>query len=145
MVRNLVGDIGAFIEANEEHDILSASMAKLKEALDALTQTTMGYLAFVQQGKFRQIPLTATRYLEMLAEVTVGWLLLEGATIAHEKMQAEDEGGPDFNFYAGKIHTARFFINNILPAVKARAEIIAGADTSALDIQEDQFPHCGID
>jgi hypothetical protein len=145
LVRQLAGDIARFIQDNAAHEILGGEMKALGEALEALTATTLVYLKFFQEGQLRQIPLTATRFLEMLAEVTLAWLLLEAAALAHRSMQGLSETDRDFNFYAGKIHSARFFIRNVLPGVKTKAAIIASRDTSALDIQVNQFPLVGVD
>jgi len=41
---------------------------------------------------------------------------------------------PEAKFYYGKTQSAIFFVNNILPQVKARAEIMKNADRSALDV-----------
>jgi len=144
-VRNFMADVTAFVKENENHETLGGEIKRLGKANDALNETTMNYMKFFQSGQLRQIPLTATRFLEILAEVAVAWLLLEGALLSHEKMQDLAEGDREFNFYAGKIHTARFFIRNILPGVKMKADIIADADTSSLDIEENQFPLVGID
>ena len=38
------------------------------------------------------MPLEANRFLEMMAETTVGWQLLEGAAIAHEKREKNEKG-----------------------------------------------------
>jgi alkylation response protein AidB-like acyl-CoA dehydrogenase len=145
LVRQLGKDIHEFAKKHADHPVLATEMKRLDEALDALNKTVMGYMNFFQSGRLRQIPLTATRFLEMLSEVTIGFLLLEGAIIAHDKMQGLDEKDRDFAFYAAKVHTARFFIRNILPGVKMKAEIIADCDTSALDILPEHFPHVGAD
>ncbi len=145
LLRAYMADLDAFVKANQDHPALGSECKALKEAADALTATSMQYMAFFQSGRMRQIPLTATRMLEMLAEVTLGWLLLDGALLAHKTMQGLAETDRDFNFYAGKIHSARYFIRNVLPGVKMKAGVIASADTSALDIKEDQFPMVGMD
>ncbi len=145
LVRQLGKDIHEFCAAHAGHPSLATEMKRLDEALEALNKTIMGYAGFFSSGRLRQIPLTATRLLEMLAEVTVGHLLLEGAVIANEKMQGLGEKDREFAFYAAKVHTARFFIRNILPGVKMKAEIIADGDTSAIDMQPDQFPMVGAD
>ncbi len=145
LVRQLGKDIHEFCTEHAGHAVLATEMKRLDEALDAMNKTVMGYAGFFSSGRLRQIPLTSTRFLEMMAEVTIGYLLLEGAIIAHEKMQGLDEKDREFAFYAGKVHAARFFARNILPGVKMKADIIADGDTSAIDMQPDQFPMVGAD
>ena len=41
---------------------------------------------------------------------------------------------PEAKFYHGKIQSAIFFANNILPLVKAREEVMKSADRSAIDV-----------
>ena len=82
--------------------------------------------------------LVTTRFLEMMAEVTLSWFLLDGAVIAVQKLvnlaDVQDEA-----LYQGKIAGAQYYINNILPGVKSKAEIIAKEDSSALDADGDIF------
>ena len=47
----------------------------------------MKLLMWFQTGKLAMVPLVANRFLEMMSELAVGWLLLEGAVIADEKAQ----------------------------------------------------------
>ncbi len=61
----------------------------------------------------------STRFLQMMAEVTVSWLLLDGAIIAQNAMQANISQS-ETEFYQGKITSAQFYINNILPNVLAQ-------------------------
>lgn len=145
LVRQFSTRISDFIDENKDHEVLAEEMKRLGEALASVNGSVMKFMEFFQSGRVRQLPLVATRFLEMLSELTIGYLLLQGAAIAHDKMQGLSEGDLDFNFYAGKIHTARFFARNILPGVKSKAEIIEDADTSALDIQDNMFPAVGAD
>ena len=68
----------------------------------------------------------------MMAEVTVSWLLLDGAITAHNAMLA-DISQSETKFYQGKITSAQFYINNILPNVFSTADIIALEDESAVN------------
>ena len=89
----------------------------------------------------------AVKYAMRTAEVTVfrfklwgtvagGWQLARGALIAKRRL---DEGSDDFDFYRGKIGTARFFAEHILPLAHAyRAGIVHGS-ASVLGLEETQF------
>jgi hypothetical protein len=88
------------------------------------------------------VPLAANRFLEMMAEVAVGWLLLDGARIALDAkaaLPAGDEGQKDRAFYEGKRHAAVFFALNVLPKVRHDAEILGREDSSPIDIPTDAF------
>ena len=80
----------------------------------------------------------STRFLEMMAEVTLAWLLLESAVVADKALQ-QPTSAQDKPFYQGKITSALFFINNTLPGVFSKAEIIALADESAANASTEMF------
>jgi hypothetical protein len=92
----------------------------------------------------------ATPFLHMFGEVVFGHLLLDMAMMAQEKLDAlyADKGAttddakrkldadhPEATFYSGKVHTARFFIKQILPNVFARAQAIESADMTVMNVE----------
>lgn len=137
--QQLQSDIASFVSAHGDHPTLGAGVKILGEALEALGATVMQLLGWFQGGQLMLVPTVANRFLEMLSEVVVGWLLLDGARIAEEKLGALAEDHPDRAFYSGKRHTALFFARNVLPGVAHKAQILAMADTSALDIDDASF------
>ena len=67
------------------------------------------------------VPLAANRFLEMMSELTVGWLLLDGAVIAARRSCARSPPThPDRAFYAGKI--ARGAVLRAQRAARRRAQ-----------------------
>jgi hypothetical protein len=86
-----------------------------------------------------KVPLNANRFLEMMSETAVGWLLLEGAAIAHDKQSKLERGTRDWNFYEGKKQAAIYFANNVLPEVVAKAKMLQSGDRSAIDIPTASF------
>ena len=89
------------------------------------------------------MPLQANRYLEMMAETTVAWLLLEGAAIALEKKQGLAAGHPDAAFYDGKVAAALYYARNVLPGVDLKARMMADEDRSPLEIADESFASAG--
>jgi len=81
------------------------------------------------------LPQGANRYLQMMAETTIGWLLLEQAVIALGKLDTAP--AHDKAFYAGKRWAAQYFAQHNLPNVVGLARIIGAEDTSALEIPEE--------
>jgi len=99
--------------------------------------------------------------LEMMAEVTLAWLLLDGMVVAKRALLEMDslernEGSPepdslepekvksspepeDSAFYKGKIQSGLFFMNNTLPNVFAKAQVIALEDDSAEEATVEMF------
>jgi hypothetical protein len=81
----------------------------------------------------------ANHVLEMLAEVAVCSLLLEGAVIASERLADVSPSHPDHAFYSGKVHAAIFYALNVVPGVRFKADIIAAGDRSPLEISDAMF------
>lgn len=137
-----LGDVAKFVAAHEAHPVLGAAVKELKGAQEALGGTAMRLLGWFQAGKMAMVPLSANRALNMMSEVAVGWLLLDGARIALEAqagLPAGEAGAKERAFYEGKKHAAIYFARTVLPNVKHDAEILAREDTSALDIPAEAF------
>ena len=114
-------------------------MRRLAAAQAALTRSAMKLLTWFQSGQLEMVPLVANRFLEMMAELAVSWLLLEGAVIAGEKSKTVAAGHPDAAFYAGKIAAAQYYARNVLPGVEEKARQLDAEDRTALDIPDGGF------
>jgi hypothetical protein len=134
-----LGDVGTFVAENREHPVLGPSVAFLGQAHEALGGAVMRLLGWFQSGNVPMVPLNANRFLEMMAETCVGWLLLEQAKIALDKLETLPEGHADRDFYAGKRAAAIYYALNVLPSVPNKADIIAASDDSALTIPDGGF------
>jgi alkylation response protein AidB-like acyl-CoA dehydrogenase len=133
--RAFLGDVQAFTSKHKDHPVLGASVAQLAKAQEAVAGGAMKFMMWNAQGKVERVPLAANRFLTMMSELTLGWLLLEQAVIAVEKL--ETANAADKAFYEGKRYSAQFFAQNILPHVTHLASVISGDDESALHIPED--------
>ncbi len=138
-VQAFAADIAKFVAANSAHPVLGASVKKLGEAQNAVTGAAMQVLTWFSTGNVAIVPLVSTRFLEMMSELCVAWLLLDAAVIADKKKDGVAEGHPDRAFYAGKQHAAVYYANNVLPGVAEKAGILAAEDRSSLDIPLDSF------
>ncbi|MFI5302463.1 MAG: acyl-CoA dehydrogenase, partial [Polyangiales bacterium] len=137
-----LGDIAKFLAEHSSHPAVAPYAADLQSAHEALAGTAMRLLSWFQTGQIAMVPLFSTRFLEMMSELSVGWLLLEGARLAHDaaaKLPAGDEGAKDRSFYAGKKAAAAYFARNVLPGVAQKADILGREDRSAIDIPEESF------
>ncbi|HEU4730806.1 MAG TPA: acyl-CoA dehydrogenase, partial [Kofleriaceae bacterium] len=132
-------DVGAFIAAHKQHPALKDSIAALAQAMEALTGTGGKFMQWFGGGRMEMVPGVANRFLEMMAETTVGWLLLEAAVIADAAAAKLPADHPDRAFYDGKRFAAQYFAANVLPTVVTKAQMIAREDRSALDIPVSAF------
>lgn len=134
-----VKDVSTFIAANREHAELKDAVAVLASSIETLSGTAMRFLGWFQGGKMEMVPLAANRFLDMMSEATVGWLLLEQARIACDKLEGLAENHADRAFYEGKKYAALYFAHNVLPGVASKAAVLGKEDRSALDIPEAAF------
>ena len=132
-------DVGAFIAAHKQHPVFKDAIGALAQAMEALTGTGGKFMQWFGGGRMEMVPAVANRFLEMMAETTVGWLLLDGAVIADAAAAALPADHPDRAFYDGKRFAALYFANNVLPGVAVKAQLIAREDRSALDIPAAAF------
>ncbi len=134
-----LADVGKFVEANKDHPILGGAVEKLNLAQQAIAATVMRLLGWFQSGQVSLVPLNANRFLEMMSETVIGWLLLEQAKIACDKLPTLAEDHRDRAFYEGKKAGALYFAHNVLSMVPAKADVIASADDSAVQMSEAAF------
>jgi alkylation response protein AidB-like acyl-CoA dehydrogenase len=117
----------------EEVKQLGKTARNLQEAATASIQ-------YMMTGKLDQFTLVASPFLEAMAHVTVASLLLQQAIVAEDaRTQDEDQSQEEFDFYAGKVMSAKFYVNFILPQADALCDVIRSADRSALDIPDAGF------
>ncbi len=133
-VQAFAADLAAFVAAHKAHPQLADAVAVLGQAMEALTATGARFMAWFGGGRMEMVPAAANRFLEMMSETVVGWLLLEQAVIAGEAAQRLAADHPDRAFYDGKRFAAQYFAFNVLPGVTSKAQMIAREDRSVLDI-----------
>ena len=112
-----------------ERTALSAAVADV----EAIVASMSGYaLASLEQpAEVYKAGLNSTRLLMALGDLLIGWLLARQAEVA---LRALDQGaGRDEAFYQGKVATARFFAETVLPRLTVERQI---AETTTLDLME---------
>ncbi|WP_046016493.1 acyl-CoA dehydrogenase [Marinomonas sp. S3726] len=113
---------------------------RLEDALNCLVDTHKLMGSWIRQQKMERIFAVSTRFLEMMAEVTLGWLLLDSMMVAKRALVANDSPEPEEQaFYQGKIQSGLFFMNNTVPNVFAKAQVIALEDDSAEEASAEMF------
>jgi hypothetical protein len=132
-------DVAKFTSAHAGHEKLGPEVKRLASAQESLTASALKLLMWFQTGNIAMVPLAANRFLEMMSEFTVCWMLLEGAVIAAEKIKAVAADHPDHAFYTGKIAAAQYFARNVLPGVAEKAKLLEQEDRSPLDIPDAAF------
>jgi 3-(methylthio)propanoyl-CoA dehydrogenase len=134
-----MGDVANFVEAHREDSELGADVQRLASAQEAVMSSAMNLLTWSQTGKTVLIPLTANRFLEMMSQLAVGWLLLDAAVIAGKAQAKLSPTDPERSFYEGKRASARWFARNVLPRVEHHAKVLGLEDLSAMEIPDAAF------
>jgi alkylation response protein AidB-like acyl-CoA dehydrogenase len=138
-LQKFLGDVGAFAAKHAGHAKLGGCMKTLGQAAEAVGGGAMKLLMWSQMGKLPMVPLFANRYLEMMSETALGWLLLEAAVVSEAALAKVASGHPDAAFYQGRIASAVYFARNVLPGVAAKAAVMNDEDDTALGIEEAAF------
>jgi hypothetical protein len=134
-----LADVSRFVQKHAGDKTLGPAVKTLAAAQEALGSTAMRMLMWFQTGKVALVPLHANRFLGMMAETAVAWMLLEGAAIALEKKNGVATGHPDIGFYDGKVIAALYYARNILPTVELKAKQMAEEDKTPLEISDAGF------
>ncbi len=139
------------LNANREHPELKDAFECLAEARDALNECSMHFAVKGQSGDFLTVLFNATPYLEVFGDVLLGYLLLQQAVLAHEKLNKllEEKGvnpskkrkmraflndDREGRYLDGKVKTAKFFCHKVLPIVPGKAAAIKAEDLSAMEV-----------
>ncbi|MEZ4219796.1 MAG: acyl-CoA dehydrogenase [Polyangiaceae bacterium] len=137
--RALLEDIARFVEANKSHPKLGKAVERLGAAQEAVGSGAMQFMAWFGAGEMELIPLHANRFLNMMSETVIGWLLLDAAVVAEAAQAKLKETDADYAFYEGKIRAASFFAFDTLGGVAGLLNAMGSGDRSALQISDAAF------
>jgi alkylation response protein AidB-like acyl-CoA dehydrogenase len=105
---------------------LSEGLVSVREATDWIFEHGLANPADALAG--------ATPYLRMLSLLTGAWLLGKGARAARTVLDEGTAGGDD-GFLEAKVTTARFFAEQLLPAVRGLVPAVTGGSAILYDIE----------
>ncbi|HVE82442.1 MAG TPA: acyl-CoA dehydrogenase [Myxococcales bacterium] len=138
-LQQFMGDVGQFVEKHRAHPVLGQAVEALAAGQEATITAAMGMLAWSQEDKTHLIALNANRFLRLMSQLAVGWMLLDAAAIAGEALNKVAASHPDHAFYEGKIASGLWFARNVLPEVELQARVIAAGDDSATALSDEAF------
>ena len=134
-----IKDVQSFAAGLKEHPTYKDAAATLAAAAEAVMGTAMRFLGWFGGGKMEMVPLAANRFLEMMSETAIGWLLLEAAVIADKAAEALPADHADRPFYAGKRYAALFYAANVVATVPGKAALVGKEDKTPLEIPTAAF------
>lgn len=138
----LLKEIDYFIKTHKDVTVgFEKEFANLGKALQSyrnLQQLIAGYMANKQFGL---VPVYSRRILTATGQLMGAYYLLDQALLAEEKMKELGEEHYDYNFYSGKVASARYFLRNVVPNVWLVEELVAGGDSTVSDVSPAIFQY----
>ena len=138
----LIGEIRQFAASEAGNGGCKTERAALATAADdveGIVTAMSGYaLASLEQpAEVYRAGLNTTRLLMALGDLIIGWLLARQAGVAHAALDAG--AGRDEAFYQGKVATARFFAETVLPRLAVERDIAETTSLDLMDLPEEAF------
>ncbi len=126
-------DVRAWVASQQGNAAMGEFLAPLTAATDKLEETTRWLLDNAGNDPFA-VGAASCDYLHLFGYAAYAWMW---ARIASAALAAE--GGASADFYAGKLGTARFYMQRLLPRHLAlAASVMAGSET-LMALNEAQF------
>ena len=145
---DLSAQITQWLGAESGNGQLKEERALLQQALDdvgAIVAIMINDLGRSMPGVANSNPrnvykvgLNTTRLLMALGDVICAWLLLRGAEVALDRLNA-DLTPAEKSFYEGKVGSGRWFARTVLPKLAAELAIAEGVDLAIMDLDEAAF------
>ncbi|KGK85479.1 acyl-CoA dehydrogenase [Desulfosporosinus sp. HMP52] len=134
-----MGSIKDFIDSNKNTAGLEKEFGTLARAYQAAEEVwqTIGSWQEDKEDKRELINLYAIRTLFVFAQLFVAMCLMDQAVVASKSLAGLNADHFDFNYFKGKVASARYYVNNSLPNVFTIAEIIKNADDTVLEVPEE--------
>ncbi len=111
----------------------------LERALTAYREIQSTIAAYLHSGKAGLMALYARRILTATAQLYCGYLLMDQAVLANKRMLELGEGHYDYNYYLGKLMSARYYLKSVVPNVWYTADLIKIGDCTAIDAPVEIF------
>jgi len=134
-----MASIKAFIDNNKNTEGFSKEFATMEKAYNCAEEImNLMYSWHANKAEKGQlINVFAIRTLFVFAQVYVAICLLDQALTVKKIIAELPDDHYDMNFYQGKLASARYYANNILPNVFTLTTVIKDADTSVLEVPEE--------
>ena len=152
--KTYLADMKQFVEDNKGNERCGAFIEKIGAAVTELEGVTNFIAGKGMTGDMVYPVMYATPYMDVFGHVIVGHLLAEHMIIADAKLEAiyKDKGATDDEakakviedlddaaFYQGKIYSASFYIDFVLPEINATITTIKSENRDMINIPDKCF------
>jgi len=144
-IQALIGEIRDFATGDAGNGRLKTERAALATAVsdvEGIVAAMAGFAAssLEQPDEVYRAGLNTTRLLMALGDLIIGWLLARQAEVALTALdEASPAGGRDTAFYQGKIATALFFAQTVLPRLSVERQIAEDTTLDLMELPEEAF------
>jgi alkylation response protein AidB-like acyl-CoA dehydrogenase len=146
-LRALLAEITGFAEGDAGNGRLKPERTALARAageVEGLVSALAGYAAasLERPEEIYRAGLNTTRLLMALGDLAIGWLLARQAEVALAALDGERAdrlSAADQAFYQGKLATARFFAQTVLPRLAVEREIAEATTLDLMELPEEAF------
>jgi alkylation response protein AidB-like acyl-CoA dehydrogenase len=153
---NLVAEMRRTLDEFGDVDGLRDLTGEVRARVDLLGEMGLYFVKCFKGGKALVPIASGASIIDFIGDVCLAWVLFWQAGIAARRLAAilEEHGidprdaaardalssrHRDAAFYDGKVHSARYFIKNVLPQADALAAAIRSEDLSSMGIHEASF------
>ena len=144
-IQALIGEIRSFATGEAGNGRLKTERAALATAasdVEGIVAAMAGFAAssVEQPDQLYRAGLNTTRLLMALGDLIIGWLLARQAEVALRALdEASPAGSRDTAFYQGKIATALFFAQTVLPRLSVERQIAEDTTLDLMELPEEAF------
>ena len=135
-LQGLLARVHQTVDSQEGGEALAPERKALARAL-ADVEGLFGALV----GKLSESPyhvgFQGNRVLQAVAELVIGWLLVRHAALAASKLDAAQ--GDEKDFYRGKLASARWFADNVLPGLTLLRKLVEAGTLDLMNVPEGAF------
>jgi len=120
----------------KKNSALSGLADKVLKTIETMDGITKNFAEAGLKGDTKIPVMNATPYLEAFGDMVGASFLLWHAHVAQEKLDAGVDSESEKKFYEGKVASAKFYINYLLPNVDRWAIAIKSGDKSFIEVDE---------
>jgi alkylation response protein AidB-like acyl-CoA dehydrogenase len=147
-LRALLGQITEFAAAESGNGRLKPERAALARAagdVEAMVSAMSSYAvaSLERPAEIYRAGLNTTRLLMALGDLVIGWLLARQAEVALAALDGDGQqarlSDRDLAFYQGKLATARFFAQTVLPRLAVERQLTEDTTLDLMELPEEAF------
>ena len=131
-------EVSNTLEAAAGQAATAGFVAPLRRAIELLDGVTENLLRAIDRNADAGLA-NATLYLDLFGRVTAAWVWVRQAIKAAQGLGTQGSSEADRNFYRGKLHATRYYLEWELPEIYPQAELLNPNNPVPLEMQGDWF------